>query len=60
MLPQVEAKMLALEKMGAYKEASRATNVTGYRFSSVAGCVSLWAKGDDRALSCRRVRIGHA
>jgi hypothetical protein len=57
MLPQVEAKRLALEKEGAYQEASRATSATG---EAVLGCVSLWAKGDDRALSCRRVRIGHA
>ena len=34
MLPQVEAKKLALEKEGAYKEASRATSATGYRESA--------------------------
>jgi hypothetical protein len=33
MLPQVEAKRLALEKEVAYQEASRDTSATGYRGS---------------------------
>ena len=56
MLPQIEAKKLALVKWAPVRRpvAHPATE------KAVLGCVSLWAKGDDRALSCSRVRIGHA